>query len=110
MVLRSKALLLTLYIRTVLGITVPKVLFWSGKGGNSVEYILMEEALGTQLGEVWDTMDLPSEAENCGGYCCSWKETTLCIIYMVGYAIHFINWEVKSDINLSSYGKHLLCG
>jgi hypothetical protein len=46
--------------RTILGIPVPKVLAWSGKAGNPVgsEYILMEEATGRQLGEVWDDLKL----------------------------------------------------
>jgi hypothetical protein len=39
---------------------VPKVLSWSGRAENAVnsEYILMEEAAGKQLGEVWDEMEL----------------------------------------------------
>jgi len=46
--------------RTVLEIPVPKVLSWSGEPENPVEseYILMEEATGSQLGEVWDKMEL----------------------------------------------------
>ncbi|KAH9217470.1 kinase-like domain-containing protein [Leptodontidium sp. 2 PMI_412] len=48
------------FARTVLGIPVPKVLSWSGEAENPVEseYILMEEATGNQLGEVWDEMEL----------------------------------------------------
>ncbi|KAH6723680.1 kinase-like domain-containing protein [Leptodontidium sp. MPI-SDFR-AT-0119] len=48
------------FARTVLGIPVPKVLSWSGEAENPVEseYILMEEAIGNQLGEVWDEMEL----------------------------------------------------
>jgi hypothetical protein len=39
---------------------VPKVLSWSGEVENPVEseYILMEEAPGNQLGEVWNEMEL----------------------------------------------------
>jgi hypothetical protein len=39
---------------------VPKVLAWSGEVENPVEseYILMEEATGNQLGEMWDEMEL----------------------------------------------------
>lgn len=39
---------------------MPKVLSWSGEAENPVEseYILMEEATGNQLGEVWDEMEL----------------------------------------------------
>jgi hypothetical protein len=46
--------------RTVLEIPVPKVLSWSGKAENPVEseYILMEEATGSQLGEIWDELEL----------------------------------------------------
>lgn len=46
--------------RTVLDIPVPKVLSWSGEAENPVEseYILMEEASGNQLGEVWDELEL----------------------------------------------------
>ncbi|KAF2756096.1 hypothetical protein EJ05DRAFT_502559 [Pseudovirgaria hyperparasitica] len=48
------------FARTVLEIPVPKVLSWSGDAENPVEseYILMEEATGRQLGEVWDEMEL----------------------------------------------------
>ncbi|KAL6706710.1 Phosphotransferase enzyme [Coniothyrium glycines] len=48
------------FARTVLEIPVPKVLSWSGEAENAVEseYILMEEARGNQLGEVWDEMEL----------------------------------------------------
>ncbi|KAF1840944.1 uncharacterized protein K460DRAFT_347404 [Cucurbitaria berberidis CBS 394.84] len=48
------------FARTVLEIPVPRVLSWSGDAENPVEseYILMEEATGTQLGEVWDVMEL----------------------------------------------------
>ncbi|KAF2010202.1 phosphotransferase enzyme family protein [Aaosphaeria arxii CBS 175.79] len=47
------------YARSVLGLPVPKVLAWSASDNNPVgaEYIIMEEAKGTQLNRVWD--DLP---------------------------------------------------
>jgi len=40
----------------VLNIPVPKVFAWSAVANNPVEaeYIIMEEAAGTQLEEVWD--------------------------------------------------------
>jgi hypothetical protein len=46
--------------RTVLDIPVPKVLSWSGEAENPVgsEYILMEEAAGTQLSKIWLEMEL----------------------------------------------------
>jgi hypothetical protein len=46
--------------RTVLELPVPRVLSWSGDVENAVgsEFILMEEATGTQLGEVWDDMEI----------------------------------------------------
>lgn len=42
---------------------MPKVLSWSGEPENSVEseYILMEEATGNQLGEIWDDMELENK-------------------------------------------------
>ncbi|EAW24094.1 uncharacterized protein NFIA_036660 [Aspergillus fischeri NRRL 181] len=48
------------FARTILGIPVPEVLAWSGKAENPVgsEYILMEEATGRQLGEIWDDLKL----------------------------------------------------
>ncbi|KAI4217513.1 MAG: hypothetical protein LQ351_000108 [Letrouitia transgressa] len=48
---------------TILEIPVPKVLSWCGKTDNLVEseYILMEEATGTQLALVWDEMELESK-------------------------------------------------
>lgn len=47
-------------MRTVLGIAVPKVLAWSAGADNPVksEYIVMEEAAGTQLSAMWDGMQL----------------------------------------------------
>ncbi|KAI9663120.1 MAG: Phosphotransferase enzyme [Bathelium mastoideum] len=46
--------------RTILQIPAPKILSWSGDIANPVgsEYILMEEATGNQLGEVWDELEL----------------------------------------------------
>lgn len=46
--------------RTVLEIPVPKVLSWSAEAVNPVEseYILMEEATGEQLGDIWDKVNL----------------------------------------------------
>ncbi|TVY81629.1 Altered inheritance of mitochondria protein, partial [Lachnellula suecica] len=45
------------FARTVLDILVPKVFAWSAAANNPVEaeYIIMEEAPGTQLGDVWDS-------------------------------------------------------
>lgn len=39
---------------------MPKVIAWDAKADNPVksEYIIMEEAPGQQLGEVWDNMEL----------------------------------------------------
>ena len=47
-------------VRNVIGIPVPRVLAWDGGSSNSAEseYILMEEAKGTQLEELWTDMDL----------------------------------------------------
>lgn len=44
----------------MLGLPVPKVICWSAHANNPVEseYIIMEEANGTQLGELWDDMKL----------------------------------------------------
>lgn len=48
------------FVQNVIGIPVPKVLGWDAGVSNSAEseYILMEEAKGTQLGELWTDMDL----------------------------------------------------
>ncbi|KMP06014.1 hypothetical protein CIRG_05695 [Coccidioides immitis RMSCC 2394] len=48
------------FARSVLGIPVPKVLTWCATSENPVgsEYILMEEAKGRQLTEVWGDMEL----------------------------------------------------
>lgn len=48
---------------SILDIPVPKVLAYSATADNLVgsEYIIMEEAKGTQLSEVWDTMDLKDQ-------------------------------------------------
>lgn len=47
------------FARDILDLPVPKVLAWSATDQNSVqaEYIIMEEARGSQLHEVWQ--DLP---------------------------------------------------
>ncbi|KNG49901.1 duf833 domain-containing protein [Stemphylium lycopersici] len=47
------------FARTVLEIPVPKVLAWSGVVENPVgsEYMLMEEARGVRLKELWDDME-----------------------------------------------------
>jgi hypothetical protein len=51
------------FARTVLNLPVPKVLAWSATDENPVqaEYIIMEEAQGSQLHEVWQ--DLPLRAK-----------------------------------------------
>jgi hypothetical protein len=48
------------FVRTVLGIPVPKVLAWSASDSNPVEaeYIIMEEASDSQLHEVWQDLSL----------------------------------------------------
>jgi hypothetical protein len=54
-------MLFTLFqARTVLQIPVPQVHAWSTRADNPVgaEYIIMEEALGTKLEDVWDTLSL----------------------------------------------------
>jgi hypothetical protein len=49
-----------LKVRNVIGIPVPKVLGWDAGVSNSVEseYILMEQAKGTQLEELWTEMEI----------------------------------------------------
>ncbi|KAE8355458.1 phosphotransferase enzyme family protein [Aspergillus coremiiformis] len=54
------------FLRTVLGIPVPRVLSWSSSSQPNpvgAEYILMERVKGRQLSEVWDDM---SEAQRFG--------------------------------------------
>ncbi|KAF1918998.1 kinase-like domain-containing protein [Ampelomyces quisqualis] len=48
------------FARTILDIPVPKVRAWSATDRNPVqaEYIIMEEAKGSQLHEVWDDLSL----------------------------------------------------
>ncbi|KAI2606604.1 kinase-like domain-containing protein [Hypoxylon sp. NC1633] len=49
----------------ILGLPVPKVLAWSMEADNPVqsEYIVMEEAAGDQLGDIWDTLSLETKLE-----------------------------------------------
>lgn len=49
----------------MLGIPVPKVLAWNRDPANPVgsEYVLMQEAAGSQLSELWDLMDLPAKLQ-----------------------------------------------
>ncbi|KAL9597819.1 MAG: hypothetical protein Q9219_004896 [cf. Caloplaca sp. 3 TL-2023] len=51
------------FARTILQLPVPQVISWSAHTDNPVEseYILMEEAQGTQLGEVWDQMEIDNK-------------------------------------------------
>ncbi len=53
------------YARTVLDLPVPKVLAWSATSQNSVEseYIIMEEAKGVQLHEVWQKAELRAKGD-----------------------------------------------
>ncbi|KAI1305469.1 kinase-like domain-containing protein [Xylaria venustula] len=50
---------------SILGLPVPKVLAWNMDADNPVqsEYIIMEEATGTQLSQVWDTLPLKTKLE-----------------------------------------------
>ncbi|UPX10411.1 Phosphotransferase enzyme [Ascochyta rabiei] len=52
------------FARTVLNIPVPKVLAWSATDQNPVqaEYIIMEEARGSQLHKVWQDLSLRSKS------------------------------------------------
>lgn len=49
----------------MLKVPVPKVLAWSSPSDNSVgaEYIIMEEAKGTQLSQIWDEIKLHDRSE-----------------------------------------------
>ncbi|KAL5330751.1 hypothetical protein ACEPPN_000272 [Leptodophora sp. 'Broadleaf-Isolate-01'] len=51
------------FARTILNIPVPKVHAWSAVSDDPVEaeYILMEEACGTSLGDVWENMGIHSK-------------------------------------------------
>ena len=53
------------FARTVLDIPVPKVLAWSASDQNPVqaEYIIMEEAKGFQLHEVWQELPLRTKCD-----------------------------------------------
>ncbi|KAJ9196650.1 hypothetical protein DTO164E3_6180 [Paecilomyces variotii] len=53
------------FARTVLDIPTPRVYTWSAVDDNSVgsEYIIMEEAVGTQLENVWEGLTPPSKLE-----------------------------------------------
>ncbi|KAH7402342.1 kinase-like domain-containing protein [Phaeosphaeria sp. MPI-PUGE-AT-0046c] len=53
------------FARTILSIPVPRVLAWSATDQNPVqaEYIIMEEARGTQLQEVWQDLPLRKKCE-----------------------------------------------
>lgn len=53
------------FVRTVLDIPVPTVLAWSATDQNPVqaEYIIMEEAKGFQLHEVWQDLSLRTKCD-----------------------------------------------
>lgn len=53
------------FARTVLNLPVPKVLAWSATSQNPVEseYIIMEEARGVQLHEVWQKAELRAKGD-----------------------------------------------
>ena len=53
------------FARTVLNLPVPRVLAWSATDQNPVqaEYIIMEEASGSQLHEVWQDLSLRRKCE-----------------------------------------------
>ncbi|KAI1178169.1 kinase-like domain-containing protein [Nemania sp. FL0916] len=55
---------------SILGIPVPKVLAWSMEDDNPVqaEYIIMEEAEGSQLRQVWTTLSLDSKLKIVADY------------------------------------------
>jgi hypothetical protein len=58
------------FARTVLNIPVPKVLAWSATEQNPVqaEYIIMEEARGSQLHEVWQGLSLRTKSDIIRGF------------------------------------------
>ena len=51
------------YARTILALPVPKVFAWSATDQNPIEaeYIIMEEAQGSQLDEVWQDLNIRSK-------------------------------------------------
>lgn len=53
------------FARTILDLPVPKVLAWNATDENPVEteYIIMEEAKGSQLHEVWQNLELRAKRD-----------------------------------------------
>lgn len=53
------------FAKTILDLPVPKVLAWSATDQNPVEseYIIMEEAKGSQLHEVWQNLELRAKRD-----------------------------------------------
>jgi hypothetical protein len=53
------------FVRTILNIPVPRVLAWSATDQNHVqaEYIIMEEARGSQLHEIWQDLSLRRKSD-----------------------------------------------
>lgn len=58
------------FARIVLDLPVPRVLAWSATDQNPVlaEYIIMEEAKGTQLHEVWQGLPLGQKCDIVRGF------------------------------------------
>jgi aminoglycoside phosphotransferase (APT) family kinase protein len=54
-----------LQARSILGIPVPKVLAYCADAANPVgsEYIIMEQAKGFQLSEIWNDMEIDDQAK-----------------------------------------------
>jgi hypothetical protein len=53
------------FVRTILNIPVPRVLAWSATDQNPVqaEYIIMKEARGSQLHEIWQDLSLRRKSD-----------------------------------------------
>ncbi|BCR96713.1 phosphotransferase enzyme [Aspergillus luchuensis] len=53
------------FARTILGVPTPRVYAWNADVNNAVgsEYIIMEEAAGTKLDDIWDVISLEEKIE-----------------------------------------------
>jgi hypothetical protein len=75
--------------KIMLSLPVPKVLVWSAASQNPVEseYIVMEEASGSQPHTIWSELELRRKQDIIDQNCLSGEEDALCFIQQVGQAL-----------------------
>jgi hypothetical protein len=97
------------FVRTVLNILVPKALAWSATDQNPVqaEYIIMEEAKGSQLHEVWQELPLRKKCDIVREFV-DVERKLLSVSFAKYGPANSIQSLLQYDLHLAGWGHYIL--